>query len=133
MHANNYLALEAKKHGFPVDNAFDHGAIELGNRNLKGVNDLKGEILKKLLPFPVLDAELNKQQSITREEIRQANRKGAYKVVFLDHKQSFYTSARSSLHFKSVKPKQLTTYQQSEVVNNQAANIKMESTLSFNQ
>ncbi|MES2142479.1 MAG: pentapeptide repeat-containing protein [Pseudomonadota bacterium] len=67
---------------------------------------------------------LTKQQPI-REEIRQVNRKEAYKVGSLDRNQSFYNSAGSSLYFKSVKPKQLTTYQQSEVVNNQAANIKM--------
>ncbi|MDQ8039588.1 MAG: pentapeptide repeat-containing protein [Rickettsiella sp.] len=34
---------------------------EHGTRNFKGVSDLKGQILKKLLPFPVLDAELNKR------------------------------------------------------------------------
>jgi uncharacterized protein YjbI with pentapeptide repeats len=34
---------------------------QAGHRDFKGVKDLKGSIPKKLLAFPVLDAELNKQ------------------------------------------------------------------------
>lgn len=44
LHANNYLLMQAKEHGFPVDFERDQGAIELGNgltaMNKKAIIDL---------------------------------------------------------------------------------------------